>query len=220
MGTRTAWRGERGEGVVRVEMDGKGEMSDKRGGGRICGARAAGEKRSGGRRRGGVHAAGPPPPHDLKKMVPVRASEHKGLKAASAGKTGTGLAPELWRASRRHVRRERRVQGERWRDCCRTRGGRTFGAAPFCPRATGSACQKRAQGGEEKWWKAGGGCAGARCVPTSELHLGLLAPVDRPIRGRRKSALEFGAKATASTPQTTPPGSVTMSLRHLRRSSV
>ena len=110
MGTRTARRGGGGEGVVRVEMDGKGEMSDKRGDGSICDARAAGEKRSGGRRRGGVHAAGPPPPHDLKKMVPVRASEHKGLNAASAGKTGTGLAPELWRASRRHVRRERRMQ--------------------------------------------------------------------------------------------------------------
>ena len=171
-----------------------------------------------------------PLPHDLIKMVPVRASEHKGLNAASAGKTGTGLAPELWRASCRHVRRERRVQGERWRDCCRTREGRTLRAVQFCPSDGASACQKRAQGGEEKCWKAGGDSAGAgarggkigaRCVPTSsELDLGLLATVDRPRRGRSKSALEFGAKATASTPQTTQPGSVTMSLRHLRRSSV
>ena len=76
------------------------------------------------------------------------------------------------------------------------------------------------EGGDRAGAGARGGKRGARCVPTSELDLGLLATVDRPRRGRSKSALEFGAKATALTPQTAAPGCVTMSLLHLRRSSI
>ena len=39
----------------------------------------------------------------LEKMVPVRASEHEGVNAASAGKTGTGPAPVAQSCGERHV---------------------------------------------------------------------------------------------------------------------
>ena len=84
------------EGVVSVEMYGKECVSDGRGGVRVCGAGAAGEKRSGGRRRGGGCAAGPPHPCTSRKMIPAHASEPRGV---SKGRAAAKAAPVATRAA-------------------------------------------------------------------------------------------------------------------------
>ena len=67
---------------MRVEMDGKGGVSDGRGGVMGCGAGAAGEKRPGGRRRGGAGAAGIPRGPRLMKKGPCT---HKHTRARGCG---------------------------------------------------------------------------------------------------------------------------------------
>ena len=80
------------EGVVSVEMYGKECVSDGRGGVRVCGAGAAGEKRSGGRRRGGGRAAGPPRPCTSRIMIPAHASKTKGVSEGRAAEKAAQVA--------------------------------------------------------------------------------------------------------------------------------
>ena len=104
-------QGEMMEGVVRVEMDGKGGVSYGRGCVRVCGAGSAGEKRSGGRRRGGGRAAGPPRPTAcaLRKMIPAHASEPRGVSegrvAAKAAAVAAKAAASVQPLGRRSTRR-------------------------------------------------------------------------------------------------------------------
>ena len=71
-----------GNGVVKVEMDGEGGVSDGRGVEIGCGADAAGVERWGGPRRVGGGAAGPPRVLLGSKMVPARTRELDRARAA------------------------------------------------------------------------------------------------------------------------------------------
>ena len=102
---------------MRVEMDGKGGVSDGRGGVMGCGAGAAGEKRPGGRRRGGAGAAGIP---RGPRLVVKRPCAHKHTRARGCGgrsQQGRGgdRRPSLERAAAGEVG-EGRWEGERARN--------------------------------------------------------------------------------------------------------
>ena len=176
------------------------------------------------------YVASHPLPHDLIKMVPVRASEHEGVNAASAGKTGTGTAPVAQSCGERHVTmcgvsgacRGRAVAG-----LLPHQRGTYVARGPRCqrlPKARAGRGRKVLESRGRFCW--GGSTRGQEwgAMRAHVLRTRSWSPCpcrDRPRRGRRKSALEFGAKATAClTPQTAAPGCVTMSLLHLRRSSI
>ena len=95
-----------GNGVVKVEMDGEGGVSDGRGVESGCGADAASVERWGGPRRVGGGAAGPPRVLLEPKIVPARTREldraraaKKAAKNAAAAADAGSSEPPPWRSA-------------------------------------------------------------------------------------------------------------------------
>ena len=80
-------------GILGLEMDGEGDVSDGREGGSWCGAGTPGVRRSRGRWRGGGGAAGPPRSPASHELVPARESKCHDVRAARVAEMATGVVP-------------------------------------------------------------------------------------------------------------------------------